>query len=81
MLSRQEDPDVELLAGWRRKSTSISLEESNSTLPVPSPEAAWYRQWSAYIGVGFMVSVGYASFLYIYTLTCMQYADCMLSSE
>ena len=38
---------------------TVSLEESNSTLPVPSPEAAWYRQWSAYIGVGFMVSVGY----------------------
>jgi len=56
---RSESPGAALLEGWRKKSSSVSLEECNSTLPVPSTDAAWYRQWSAYIGVGFMVSVGY----------------------
>jgi len=55
---RSESPGAALLEGWRKKSSSVSLEECNSTLPVPSTDAAWYRQWSAYIGVGFMVSVG-----------------------
>lgn len=52
-----DSEDTALLGGWK-KSSSISLEECNSTMPVPSLDAPWYKQWSAYIGVGFMVAVG-----------------------
>jgi len=56
----QESEDTALLGGWRKKCSSISLEESNNSIPVPPPGASWYRQWSAYIGVGAMVAVGCA---------------------
>lgn len=47
-----------LLAGWRQESTSTSLEECNNTLRVPEDGAAWWKQWAAYVGVGFLVAVG-----------------------
>ena len=47
-------------SGWRRKRGSVSLEGCNSTIKVPAPDAPWYKQWAAYVGVGFMISVGYA---------------------
>ena len=53
-------------SGWRRKRGHVSLEGCNSTIKVPAPDAPWYKQWSAYVGVGFMISVGYA-------LTCWQH--------
>ena len=52
-----EDTDP-LLLGWRRKPTSKSLGDAHGTVSVPDVTAAWYRQWAAFIGVGFMVSVG-----------------------
>jgi hypothetical protein len=57
----QESEDTALLEGWRKKCSSISLEESNNSIPVPPLDAPWYRQWSAYVGVGAMVAVGCAS--------------------
>lgn len=47
-----------LLGGWRKESSSTSLEECNSTLRVPEDGAAWWKQWAAYVGVGFLVAVG-----------------------
>lgn len=35
-----------------------SLEECNSRLRVPEDGAAWWKQWAAYVGVGFLVAVG-----------------------
>lgn len=46
------------LLGWRKKSSSVSLQSANASVRVPDSQAAWYKQWAAYIGVGFMVSVG-----------------------
>lgn len=55
----EEVPEEETaLLGWRKKSTSVSLESANASIKVPDLAAAWYKQWAAYIGVGFMVSVG-----------------------
>ncbi len=50
--------DVSLLGGWRKISSSVSLEECNSTMRVPPADAPWWRQWGAYVGVGFLVAVG-----------------------
>ena len=47
-----------LSGGWRQESSSTSLEECNSTLRVPEDGAAWWKQWAAYVGVGFLVAVG-----------------------
>lgn len=52
-----EDPQ-EALLGWRKKNSTVSLQESNSTIRVPPLDAPWYKQWAAYVGVGFMISVG-----------------------
>jgi len=51
--------DVSLLGGWRKISSTVSLEECNSTMRVPPADAPWWRQWVAYVGVGFLVAVGY----------------------
>ena len=50
--------DESLLGGWRKISSTVSLEECNSTMRVPPANAPWWRQWGAYIGVGFLVAVG-----------------------
>jgi len=47
-----------LLGGWRKESSSTSLEECNNKLRVPEDGAAWWKQWAAYVGVGFLVPVG-----------------------
>ena len=54
---RSEEEEA-LLTGWRRKGNSKSLGDVNGTVSVPAQSAAWYRQWFAFVGVGFMVSVG-----------------------
>jgi len=53
-----EELQEALLGGWRQESTSTSLEECNSRLRVPEDGAAWWKQWAAYVGVGFLVAVG-----------------------
>lgn len=56
--STVEELHQALLGGWRKESSSTSLEECNSTLRVPEDGAAWWKQWAAYVGVGFLVAVG-----------------------
>ena len=56
--STVEELHQALLGGWRKVSSSTSLEECNSTLRVPEDGAAWWKQWAAYVGVGFLVAVG-----------------------
>ncbi len=53
-----EELQEALLGGWRQESSSTSLEECNSRLRVPEDGAAWWKQWAAYVGVGFLVAVG-----------------------
>src|SRR6516225_3896469 len=36
-----------------------SLEGLHKTVPVPSPSAGFWRQWRAFVGPAFLVSVGY----------------------
>ena len=48
----------EALLGWRQVSKTKSLDECNGTIRVPAPDAPWYYQYLAYVGVGFMISVG-----------------------
>ena len=36
-----------------------SLEELNGTVPVPPPDAGFFRQWRAFAGPALLVSVGY----------------------
>lgn len=36
-----------------------SLPEVHSTIRVPGPNSAWTKKFAAFVGVGFMVSVGY----------------------
>src|SRR5215467_3143128 len=36
-----------------------SLEEFNSSIPVPPPSAGFWPQWRAFVGPAFLVSVGY----------------------
>ena len=36
-----------------------SLPEVHASIPVPSPQAPWTRKFGAFVGVGFMISVGY----------------------
>src|SRR5574337_120745 len=37
----------------------VSLEEIHGTVPVPHPEAGFWRQWRAFVGPAILVSVGY----------------------
>src|SRR5262249_51664939 len=36
-----------------------SLEGLHSTVPVPPPSAGFWRQWRAFVGPAFLISVGY----------------------
>src|ERR1700719_2319725 len=38
---------------------TLSLEGLHSTVPVPPPTAGFWRQWRAFAGPAFLVSVGY----------------------
>src|SRR6476620_348936 len=38
---------------------TVSLEGVHSTVPVPSPQAGFWRQWRAFAGPAFLVCVGY----------------------
>lgn len=38
---------------------SVSLEGVHASVPVPSPQAGFWRQWRAYVGPAFLVCVGY----------------------
>merc|ERR1712130_582733 len=58
-LEVENGEDVSLLGGWRKISSTVSLEECNSTMRVPPADAPWWRRWVAYVGVGFLVAVGY----------------------
>merc|ERR1712130_479943 len=58
-LEVENGEDESLLRGWRKISSTVSLEECNSTMRVPPADAPWWRQWGAYVGVGFLVAVGY----------------------
>ena len=58
VVEHSDDSEEALLSGWRQQNSTVSLQESNATIGVPAVEASWWRQWSAYVGVGFMVSVG-----------------------
>lgn len=57
-LEVENGEDESLLRGWRKISSTVSLEECNSTMRVPPADAPWWRQWGAYVGVGFLVAVG-----------------------
>lgn len=59
-----EEAEDAPLTGWRQESPTISLEGSNSTMKVPPVDAPWYKQYLAFVGVGFMVSVGYCPVLH-----------------
>src|SRR5512137_2189353 len=37
----------------------VSLEGIHSTVPVPPPQAGFWRQWRAFVGPAILVSVGY----------------------
>jgi len=49
--------------GWKfsaRKGAALpSLPEVHATIPVPSHDARWHRRFLAFLGPGYMVSVGY----------------------
>lgn len=45
--------------GWIRKVDSISMEEVNSTIAVPSGNASFLRKLLAFMGPGALVAVGY----------------------
>ena len=36
-----------------------SLPEVHASIPVPSPGSPWTKKFGAFVGVGFMISVGY----------------------
>src|SRR5437899_11716789 len=36
-----------------------SLEGLNNTVPVPPPSAGFWKQWRAFVGPAFLISVGY----------------------
>lgn len=36
-----------------------SLPEVHASIPVPSPHSPWTKKFGAFVGVGFMISVGY----------------------
>src|SRR5437868_9739475 len=46
-------PVIEQLPG------RLSLEGLHRTVPVPPPSAGFWRQWRAFVGPAFLVSVGY----------------------
>lgn len=49
----------QLLLGWRKPNKMLSLPEVHASVPVPGPQSNWTRKFGAFVGVGFMVSVGY----------------------
>jgi len=36
-----------------------SLPEVHASIPVPSPHSPWTKKFGAFVGLGFMISVGY----------------------
>ncbi|KAK9815840.1 hypothetical protein WJX72_010582 [[Myrmecia] bisecta] len=54
-------PAVEqpLLDGWRQPALALSLSEVNGSVSVCSVHAKWYMKLVSFLGVGFMISVGY----------------------
>eukprot|EP00897_Mesotaenium_endlicherianum_P001500 jgi/Mesen1/1378/ME000013S00872 len=51
--------ETEELLGWHKQPHTLSLHEVHSTVKVPAHNAPWWKQLTAYSGLGFLVSVGY----------------------
>ena len=47
------------MLGWRKPNKMPSLPEVHASIPVPSPGSPWTKKFGAFVGVGFMISVGY----------------------
>ena len=54
----QSDPTAVAPAGWRRRTSHVSLAEVHRTIPVPL-QAPFWRKMLAFSGPGFLVAVGY----------------------
>ena len=48
-----------MLLGWRYANKMPSLPEVHGSVKFPGPGAHWTRKFAAFVGLGFMVSVGY----------------------
>src|SRR5689334_12552290 len=51
-----QEPMLPVIQG---ESTPPSLDELNASVPVPAAGAPWLRRFLAFLGPGYMVSVGY----------------------
>lgn len=57
-----DSPSVPSTPGWRfarRTSNSPSLPDVHGSIHVPEGTAPWWRRFAAFVGPGYMVSVGY----------------------
>lgn len=48
-----------LLEGFKDRGELPSLPESNASLSFPEESAPWWRKFFAFMGLGFLISVGY----------------------
>lgn len=51
--------ETAMLLGWRYANKMPSLPEVHGSVKFPGPGAHWTRKFAAFVGLGFMVSVGY----------------------
>lgn len=59
-LSSESRPDIASPGGWRGDSSTLkSLAEVNATVAVPAIGGLWWRRLLAFVGPGYLVSVGY----------------------
>lgn len=50
-------------SGWLLHNNTVSLDECNNSIPVPSLDAPWYKKLLAFGGLGMLISVGWAALL------------------
>ena len=54
-----DDSETEVLAGWNHPVQVRSLEEVHASVRVPHVGAPWYAKLCAFMGLGFVISIGY----------------------
>ncbi|KAK9818795.1 hypothetical protein WJX74_001097 [Apatococcus lobatus] len=57
--SEDSSEETAMLLGWRYANKMPSLPEVHGSVKFPGPGSHWTRKFAAFVGLGFMVSVGY----------------------